>query len=59
MSTRTTKASTDAQGLHVHLYHEMHDDCIHFTLSGPSYSAIDIIIPSWMVPGLIEILERR
>ena len=59
MSTRTTKAIADAQGVHVHLYEEMHDECIHLTVSGASYSAIDIVVPDWMVPGLIEILGRR
>ena len=49
----------DAQGVHVHLYDEHQDECVHLTLSGPCYSAIDIIVPSWMVHGLIEILGRH
>ncbi len=57
MSTRATIASADHDGLHVHLYHELHDNCVHLTLSGDCYSAVDIVIPPWMVDKLGHILS--
>jgi hypothetical protein len=57
MSTKCTIAHATKETLHAHLYHEMHDECVHLVLSGPSYSAIDIVIPSWMIPGLAQMIE--
>lgn len=56
MSTRGSVVVRDTKELHLHLYHEMHDDCYHLVLSGNCNSAVDVVIPDWMVPELKEIL---
>jgi hypothetical protein len=57
MSTRSTVIIRDTESLHLHLYYEMHDECYHLTMSGASNSAVDVIIPEWMVPEFKKILE--
>ena len=63
MSTRSTKALVEQEGLAVHLYHEMHDGLCHLELEWDndhmgSNSHINVIVPTEMVPILTKILEK-
>ena len=58
MSTRSTVVCVDTDEIHTHLYHEMHDDCHHFTIVDRrgSHSAIDIVLPDWMAGAFARLL---
>lgn len=57
MSTRATIAYADRDDLRVHLYREMHDDCVHLELAGASHSEINVVIPDWMVVPLAKVID--
>lgn len=60
MSTRATLAHHDEDCLHVHLYHEMHDDCIHLDIQdSDSNSYINIIIPKNMARNLGRFIAKQ
>ena len=60
MSTKGTYGLWQTQEIDIHLYNEMHDGMCHLTITDPegSYSAIDIIVANWMIPGLKELLDK-
>ena len=60
MSTRTTKALVEKDGLYVHLYQEMLDQLCHLEIDWDegNQPSINVVIPNNMVPILTKILEK-
>lgn len=57
MSTRSTCALWEGDGIEVHLYHELCDGAYHLQITGETYSALDVIVANWMVEGLTRMIE--
>lgn len=66
MSTRSSIAYKNVGDINVHLYDEMHDDCVHLELTQKvdvrgelvvNNSFINIVIPKYMVPALRLLIE--